>query len=63
MLLHAWVLAALIFCAVLASLSLLRGVAGLLAVRTLLGGLEAAALSAGGVAGWIVLVVVFHRAA
>lgn len=63
MLLHAWLLIALAFCAILASLSLLRGVAGLVVVRTLLGGLEAVALSAGGVVGWIVLILVCHRAA
>jgi hypothetical protein len=62
-LLHAWMLMALAFCAILASLSLLRGMAGLVAVRTLLGGLEAAALAGGGVAGWIVLILVYHRAA
>ena len=63
MLLHAWKLIALAFCAILASLSLLRGAAGLITARTVPGGLESAALGLGGVAGWIVLILVSHQAA
>lgn len=61
--LHAWNLVALAFCAILASLSLLRGIAGLIAVRTVLGGLESVTLGLGGLAGWVGIVIIYHGAA
>jgi hypothetical protein len=59
-LLHAWIVLALALCAILASLSLVRGVAGLLVARAALGRLEAAALFLAGIAGWIGATLVYH---
>jgi hypothetical protein len=52
-LLRAWEYAALGFCLVLASLALLRGLAGLFVARQAVAGAESGALVLAGIAGWI----------
>ena len=60
MLLHAWNLAALALCLALASLSLVRGLAGLIVRRNALGLLEAVVLVVAGVGGLTGSVLVYH---
>lgn len=56
--LHLWTILLLVFCAGLATVALLRGLAGLLVGRGALARLEAAALTLVGLAGWIGLLIV-----
>jgi len=58
--LHAWDLVMLAFCLALASLSLVRGLAGLLVGRGALGVLEALVLVLAGAGGLIGAVLVYH---
>jgi hypothetical protein len=59
--LHTWYLIVLALCAVLATLALGRGLAGLLVTRDAFGRAEAAALALAGLVGWFGVVLV-HRA-
>ncbi len=60
--LHAWNLITLAFCAALALLSLLRGIAGLIVARGALPRLESATLCLASVAGWIGIALIYHQA-
>jgi hypothetical protein len=60
--LHAWILLTLTFSCILASLALIRGLAGLLAGRGFLARLEALLLTLTGLAGWFgALLIRFPR--
>jgi len=61
-LLRAWEYAALGLCLILASLSLMRGLAGLVVARQALARAEGGALLLAGVAGWIGIVLVYRTA-
>lgn len=60
-LLQAWNVGVLAFSAGLASLSLLRGGAGLIVATTTMERLEAAALLLAGIGGWLGAAMLFHR--
>lgn len=61
--LHSWDLLALAVCALLASLALLRGIAGLITASGALARLEALALSLVGLGGWGGVVLARHALA